>query len=346
MKKTIYILGIVLVNLFVIGTVFKMMHFPGANILIGVGLGMMSLLFLPLALINNYRNNGKEKKSLYIIGYATVMLCLIAALFKIMHWPGAGILMVACTPLPFILFLPVFLYFNKKHEPRQSLNFVGVMLLLTYVAVFSSLLALNVSRDIITTMFIGADDFAQSTNVVQQKNEQTYQWIEQNDSLSGLELESLKQRSNELVANIENIKRDLIIKIDGEESPAFDSSGKIIFSQILNATESNTSTRIMHDNETSMSKAANLKNQLIEYRKLLLTLTKDKDLKTLISKLFDTEDKPSNTKPGETDSWEERLFPHNAFLITIEGNLNSIQNNIRMAESCIIEQYYLMADIK
>jgi hypothetical protein len=36
------------------------------------------------------------------------------ALFKIMHWPGAGIFLMVALPFPFLVFLPVYLYVTSR----------------------------------------------------------------------------------------------------------------------------------------------------------------------------------------------------------------------------------------
>lgn len=340
MKKFIYISGVVLVNLFVIGTVCKLLHFPGANIFILTGLVLFIAALLPMALINNYRSNGKEKGALYIAAYLTSALVLVAAMFKIFHWPGAGYLMMIATPLPFALYLPVFLYHNRKHEPKQSLNFIGVMLLLVYVAVFSSLLALNVSKNVIDGMVITANDFSAASKMYEQKNAADYKSVAGTDStVISSDVAGLKQQTDVVCNKIEEIKTNLVRTIDGEDSPAINAAGCVDISKVMNRTESNTSTSIMHGKNLNNGEASALKIMVEDYRIYLLKLAADKDLQQLINSMLSTKDEPSVVNPGETDSWEFRQFPMNASLITILGNLCSIQANIRIAESCILNQH-------
>ncbi|HPS83818.1 MAG TPA: hypothetical protein PLA88_05850 [Bacteroidales bacterium] len=340
MKKFIYISGVVLVNLFVIGTVCKLLHFPGANVFILTGLVLFIAALLPMALINNYRSNGKEKGALYIAAYLTSALVLIAAMFKIFHWPGAGYLMIIATPLPFALYLPVFLYHNRKHEPKQSLNFIGVMLLLVYVAVFSSLLALNVSKNVIDGMVITANDFSAASEIYEQKNAADYKSVAGTDStVVSSDVAGLKQQTDAVCSKIETIKTLLVKTIDGEDSPAIDAAGRVDISKVINRTESNTSTSVMHGKNLNDGEAAELRKMIEDYRTYLLKLAADKDLQQLINTMLSTQEEPSVVNPGETDSWEFRQFPLNASLITILGNLCSIQTNTRIAESCILNQY-------
>ncbi|MPM34536.1 hypothetical protein SDC9_81122 [bioreactor metagenome] len=336
MKKLIYISGIVLVNLFVIGTICKLLHFPGANIFILTGLVLFTVALLPMALINNYRSNGKEKGSLYIAAYLTSALILVSAMFKIFHWPGAGYLMMIATPLPFALFLPVFLYHNRKHEPKQSLNFIGVMLLLVYVAVFSSLLALNVSKNVINGISITANDFSSVTKIYEQNSSEKYKALKSSENP---DVAGLQQKSEIICRQIEEVKAELVRAIDGEDSPAIDAAGNVDISKVINKTESNTSTAIMNGKYETYGEATVLKKSVAEYCAYLLALAENDNLKQLITSLLNTSEGPSEVNPGETDTWEMRYFPRSAYLITILGNLCSLESNVRIAESCILEQY-------
>jgi len=147
MKQKIYIIGLCTALVIVAGTVFKVNHFPGAGILITIGIAALVLIFLPAALINNYRS-GENKSSLvlYIVTYITCLLIFTAMLFKVQHWPYAGALLTIALPFPYVVFLPVFLYVTSKNKNFNIYNTVFVLLLLAMNSVFSALLALNVSK--------------------------------------------------------------------------------------------------------------------------------------------------------------------------------------------------------
>ena len=68
-------------------------------------------------------------------------------LFKIQHWPLAGILMTIALPFPYVVFLPVFLITTSKDKNFNIYNTVFVLFLLAVSSVFSALLGLNVSRE-------------------------------------------------------------------------------------------------------------------------------------------------------------------------------------------------------
>ncbi len=144
MKKFVYLTGIIILNLFTIGAIFKVIHFPGASWLITIALTVFTLVFLPLAFMDAYK--GETDRSyfwIYLMGFICIFICSAGALFKIQHYPGASILLYLSLFFPFLVFLPVFASFHIRNKDRNLPNFLGVMLLLTYIVVFSALLALR-----------------------------------------------------------------------------------------------------------------------------------------------------------------------------------------------------------
>lgn len=130
------------------GTIFKVQHWPAAAILLCTGTILLLAAFLPSALINHYKVNGnKQYKLLYIIIYMTCFVVFTAMLFKILHWPFAGYLMLIAVPFPFIVFLPVWLNVTSKIKNFDINNTIYVLFFLAIQAVFSLLLSLNVTRE-------------------------------------------------------------------------------------------------------------------------------------------------------------------------------------------------------
>ena len=153
MKQKIYIFGVITALVIFAGTIFKINHFAGAGILLTVGLATLVLLFLPVALINNYKAEGdRQNLPLYIVTWLTCFVVFTAMLFKIMHWPFAGILMTIALPFPYVVFLPVFLII-ARNKNFSIYNTVFVLMLLVINSVFSGLLSLNVTRNRIDDSF-------------------------------------------------------------------------------------------------------------------------------------------------------------------------------------------------
>lgn len=77
---------------YILGILFKLLHWPGASILLPTG-GVLTVVMLALLL---FRKPGPLTVQLQfpamLIG--AVMAVIIGGLFKIMHWPGANMLLL------------------------------------------------------------------------------------------------------------------------------------------------------------------------------------------------------------------------------------------------------------
>ena len=148
MKQKIYILGLFSSALIVLGTLFKINHWPLAGIMIAAGMILLTYVFLPVALVNHYRNQeNRQNRWLYIITWLTSAVLFTGMLFKIQHWPGVAYLLLLALVFPFAVFLPVFLSVTSKIRNFNIFDTVSVLLLVAVISVFALLLAVDVSRD-------------------------------------------------------------------------------------------------------------------------------------------------------------------------------------------------------
>ena len=148
MKQKIYILGLITVLIIFTGLVFKMNHFAGAGILLSTGIGIFVVIFLPIALRNHFKAEGTiQNLPLYIVTWLTCFVVFTGMLFKIMHWPHAGTMLLVALPFPYLVFLPVFLIVTSKNKNFSIYNTVFVLMLLVVTSVFTTLLGLNVTKN-------------------------------------------------------------------------------------------------------------------------------------------------------------------------------------------------------
>jgi hypothetical protein len=154
MKQKLYITGLVTVLIIVTGAIFKVNHFPGAGILILIGIATLVLYFIPASLINIYKSEDNRKNIiLYYVTWLTCFILFTSMLFKIQHWPYAGLMLAIALPFPYIVFLPVFIAVTSRDKNSNIYNTVAVLLLLALNSVFSGLLALTVSKTQIDDSF-------------------------------------------------------------------------------------------------------------------------------------------------------------------------------------------------
>ena len=144
MRQKLFIFGIVTTMVVIAGTIFKINHWPGAGKLLLAGLATLVLIFLPLALRNHYNaEKNRQTLLLHIVTWLTCFIVFTSMLFKIQHWPFAGILMTIALPFPYVVFLPVFLITTSKDKNFNIYNTVFVLFLVAAISVLSALLGLN-----------------------------------------------------------------------------------------------------------------------------------------------------------------------------------------------------------
>lgn len=319
MKKLIYISGVVVANLLLFGAIFKLMHWPGANILLIVAILSFCFWFLPSALINSYKSqNQKKYQWLYIITFIVFFIDMMGALFKIMHWPGAGWLLIIGVPLPFVLFLPVYLYQTRKDKTDSLMNFMGIMIGLTFLAIFSSLLALNVSKSILEGM---QTNFANNENNLEMLETKT----------SRLESNAVTQKADEICIYINNLKCELLEATGNKEL----CDNNILSNKIaLEAISMLDNEDIPKNYLLNQGKIIELKNMISEYRQMLLDSNiENEDLIELINYFFDVSKKEILDKAQYgTYDWEYRQFA-SWHLVAVLNSLSQIESNVRFVES-------------
>jgi hypothetical protein len=169
MKQKIYIIGLASALIIFSGILFKVNHWPGAGIMLTAGFVALVLVFLPAAFIDHYRDGKPERNLLlHIVSYITCFVVFGGMLFKIQHWPFAGIFILIALPFPFVVFLPVFLTVTSKNKNFNIYNLVFVLMLLALVSVFSALLSLNVAKDRIIDSYSLSGHYINLEKVIKQ----------------------------------------------------------------------------------------------------------------------------------------------------------------------------------
>ncbi len=122
MKKSMIISGIAASLLFVSGGFFKIMHWPGASMLLVLAIFLLCFVFLPLMVLLKSRETNSNTINLPLItGAITGILYSMAIIFTVMHWPGSSMLWIATTVVSFFIFIPIY-YFNGIKNPANKLN--------------------------------------------------------------------------------------------------------------------------------------------------------------------------------------------------------------------------------
>jgi hypothetical protein len=203
MKQKLYILGLISVLIVFMGAIYKINHLPGAGVMLITGITTLVVLFLPLALSDHYRTYGKKsERLLYIVTYLTCFVVFTGMLFKLMHWPYAGIFMIFALPFPYVVFLPVFLVVTSKNKNFNIYNTVFILFLLALNSVFSALLSLNVTSERV------ADSYHLSRNYINQQRGLSQLDVNQNGNAIAIKVDEALRSVNEC--------RSRVLRLDGK----------------------------------------------------------------------------------------------------------------------------------
>lgn len=122
MKTIMKISGIILPALLAVAALFKIQHWAGAGVFMTLGFFLLCIFFLPSAIYVLYKENKGKRFFLYLFGLLSFLPLTAGVLFKVQHWPGAGILITVGIGATVALFLPTLLYVKIKDSQRKNLN--------------------------------------------------------------------------------------------------------------------------------------------------------------------------------------------------------------------------------
>lgn len=87
-------IGAISASLINLGVTFKFQHWPGAAVMLVLGLTTFALVFVPMLLKKKLEGEDSERKTLMnTFGATGLTLFSLGLLFKIQHWPGAAVML-------------------------------------------------------------------------------------------------------------------------------------------------------------------------------------------------------------------------------------------------------------
>lgn len=140
------IVGAISASILNLGITFKFQHWPGAGVMIVLGLTIFALIFIPMLLRSMLKGETSERKTIMnTLGATGLTLFGLGLLFKLQHWPGADVML--CGSI-FPLFLGYFaMYMTDKSidpiEKEKHLRKSFVSVILGCVVATLILVALN-----------------------------------------------------------------------------------------------------------------------------------------------------------------------------------------------------------
>jgi hypothetical protein len=209
MKRTLKISGFVSIGLLLSASILKTFHLPGAGIAYVLGGVFFSLIFLPLMIIFNFKNNSsKSEKWVVSLGFVLGIIACLGVLFKVMHWPYANIMMRTSTTLFIFGFIPLYFVTGNRDPEKRFSKIMTTVLMTACAGMIYSLFNLGFSRSVTDSMDDLQQHIESRTVDLRESNQKVLL-----DSLSSEQLE-LHKRTTALSEQIDNIKANLISQVD------------------------------------------------------------------------------------------------------------------------------------
>lgn len=203
MRKTMHITGITAAILLLLGSIFKIQHWPGAAAMYVLGAASLCLLFMPLFLAVRIKEKpGKLSTISNVIGILGAIALCFGILFKIMHWPWANILMNSGGGLLILIFLPLYIYNGFKTNNLKTGTIVPVIVAVAGFSLMFSLVKLRNSQDVTNAILNIQYTIYNDTESTLNSNKALLASLE-NDSLTP------HKKANEIAEKINVITEDL-----------------------------------------------------------------------------------------------------------------------------------------
>jgi hypothetical protein len=317
---------------FFLGILFKIQHWQGTSVLLTAGTVLLSLVFFPLLLRFLFRkSDSTREKVIYTIGVVSGMLFFIGMLFKLLHWPAAGIIQMTAAICIAFLFVPLFSHLRYASSKYIEPGFIYIIGGISWFFMFVLLVSLWGYGSLLQTFNSTDQNIQNQIGLLENENESVYSLPV--DSGTNEKLQKAKFISNELNDYIRNLKIEIIRAMDERNQSSVYDGNKIDVTKIEENTNTNKPYVIMTGLK-SPGKAAELKTKLISTRNEFLNLTNNDETITQLVGLCLNTDLPEGA-PEWIQSWEMLYFEHTTVIGCLDV-LSCFQRNLRVAENEVI----------
>ena len=212
--------------LLIIGTLFKIQHWPMAGAILTLASVSGILFFIPaLALSRLSDQKNKDKRPAYILGAIGIVLFVAGMLFKMQHWPLATLFIVFGIILLVFLAFPLFAWLTWKEESHISSMFIFLVIGLLLIVVPGAMITLNLQHSFQAFYYPNNDQQNALYDYLFRNNSSLISRYK--DSSNYHEMEQLHSRTNGVLTIISNIEEKMVQESEGEPGKPAVSTGQI-----------------------------------------------------------------------------------------------------------------------
>lgn len=201
---------------FLMGIIFKIMHWPYANTILTIGAMTAVFLFIPALTVSRFRDpEGKSKHGIYIAGAAGLIFLIAGMLCRINHWPFAEFFIMLSIVDLFFIVLPWYTRKTWREEKNVSAMFIYLIIGTVLLVVPAALVSLNVQRS-----------FTEGYYYHQQQEQALHTYLqgktisvlaENNSSKAFPVMEQLHARTNDVIKSIDAVELKMVALAEGKK---------------------------------------------------------------------------------------------------------------------------------
>ena len=145
MKKIIYFIALITTFLIVSGSLFKIMHWPGAAVMIILGSFSFAFLFIPLIILKKFKDESFSKDQIiYSLGIILGTVLGLGFIFKIMHWPMANVLMLSSIILFNFLYVPAYFISRYNRDELRYSTIINSVMMFSFGSILFAMFELHI----------------------------------------------------------------------------------------------------------------------------------------------------------------------------------------------------------
>jgi len=341
-NKGVLIWGYLASFVLLLGAIFLNHNLVAGKVLYLTGFFAFNLGYLIPLFWVIFKQNQENKIGLVLVfGILGFITFLTGVSFFVVNWGGGIILIYVGAGILILAILSIIALTRRFYETHIDSWFP---VLVFGVFIVGSLLIGMVHRHVMRAFTINNMESVEICKAIQEKNKRLYDNLSCLDSNSvffnqfSTEIAELNESTTTLINNIEQLKINLILRVEGDEYKMIDGKTLSNLVPVQSNVEINSVSRFML--KKNGGTAYKLRKQLDIYKNKILTLIPTDDSVTIQFirvNLSTTAFAIGNRKFNKT--WEYQYF-YNMPLITVLSNLSNIQKNILTVENEMLNFYY------
>lgn len=330
MKKVTFGFGLTSTFLLLAGTIFKLQHWFGANIMFTLGVAILVLGYLPMILTHKLKESNKGDSIMHILGFVGLGITSLGVHFKIMHWPGAHVMLVSGMAILAFGYVPVYFIKRYKTSANKPVTLTSSLLATAAIILVFALMQTKNSGWYEYGVMTVNDELTESNEGLATLNSELLAVSNWSDA------QNLATETEAMVSYLEGLKIHIIEKtksVRGENSSGFDLHDL----DIKHNSQTPTAVLLRFEGETRTGafSAQELEEKLNAFNTYILDHYPN-ELRSAMSSSFGIKTNGTYTgTQGQDQTWAEHNFEF-VPLFAVVSNLSKWQMEVRQMETQLL----------